>query len=543
MAKLINSDTQPVSRPVVAYFAIIFTWFFTRAYPIWQAEPWQYWEIWEAKKLLEYGFWMREGGIINIHFMTGLVEHPEKFNYVNHPYPILWAFTFLYYLFGTWGPLAAKLACGLASTIAVFPALKILFPRKVAFVGTFFYLLAPTTILTDVNTNIITLGSAGWPFLMLSLAGLEQKFSGLRALVFAGLVFVLGQISWFTYTVVGTIFVVLAFKSFLERSGAPDWKRKVLPFLIAGGALTVATFIFQIIYYTYDFAEIVRYARGQSQGIDDGISTIRMAIAIGLRTALSVGPALLLGGVISLYVFVKRPSRHWLVLISFAYLLTFFLAGLVLSRFYFRETSMYQYLAFPLTVVAVFTIEKIGSRLLTWCLVALSVAALIYPIYQASIPVVSQTSHELAPIIKSETQSRTIIATNMKAQMFPFSSWDVGSRGHVSMLSDRLIRWGIVDTDLLATLPAWLKEPEVEVTYLYCPDLPIDKNMNALLESKTPTKSIEIKLPAEPLPFATRLRSLYWKLAGKHQAAQASTAEAPHFQIYFYKIPLKALQN
>ena len=98
-------------------------WIATRAYPLSQAQPSVYWEVAEAKKLLEYGFCERQGAIINIHFMTGTMPEPWKYNYVNHPYPILWFDTFLYWLGGSWAVLLNSALLGLLTCLAMIPAL------------------------------------------------------------------------------------------------------------------------------------------------------------------------------------------------------------------------------------------------------------------------------------------------------------------------------------------------------------------------------------------------------------------------------------
>jgi hypothetical protein len=534
---MMNPHTTPPIRPLVAYGAICIAWLLTRAFSFLQSVPWQYWEIWEARKLLEYGFWARHGGIINVHFMTGLLAEPEKFNYVNHPYPILWVFTFFYYLFGAWGAFIMSSALGLISALAVFPALKILFSPKRALLGTFLFLLAPTTILMDVNTNIISLGAIGWPFLMIVLAKLEKRFTIRNAFLFAGIVFVLGQISWFTYTLSATIFIALIFQILATQPQSPTWMKRSLVPLIAGGVATLFVLLIQVVYYTFDLSEVVKYASGQS-GSEAGVSTLKMAIGIGIRTALSTGPALLLGGALGVIFIIKRHSRHWMEWIAIAYLFVFAGCSLLLPRFFFREVTMYEYLVFPLIVATLSAMNAIRNKAFDCCLVLISLAGLAYPIYQASIPVVSQTARNLASIIQDNTSREEILATNIESQKYPFASWDVGSRRHTAMLSNRMIRWGINSERSLGSLPGDFKVSQLEFTYVYCDGSPVQQTMKEHLNTKVPFKTIHVELPPEPLSAATRVRSLYWKITGKHQVEQDTEPQSSTFDLKFYQMTI-----
>src|SRR2546426_12623064 len=94
--------------PARDYISLAFLWLIVHALPwFWLADGRHFhWEIVEAKKLLEYGFWARKGAILSYGMYAGILPHPGDFNYVNHPYPILWLYTLLYLLFGKVGPYA-----------------------------------------------------------------------------------------------------------------------------------------------------------------------------------------------------------------------------------------------------------------------------------------------------------------------------------------------------------------------------------------------------------------------------------------------------
>lgn len=532
--------TQSI-RPVTAYGLLALVWLLTRAYPLFQAIPWTYWEMWEARKLLEYGFWARQGGIINVHFMTGLLADPEKFNYVNHPYPILWLYTFVTWLGGTWTAFFLNSALGLVSALAVYPALRVFVSSGRALLGAVLALLAPTTILMDVDTNIIALGAMGWPFLVIVLARLEKQPTLGNALLLAGLVFLLGQISWFTYTLFATVFLGLVFQIWASRPNSPGWMRRALIPLVLGAGATLGVLFLQIVWYTYDFSEVLSYAGGQAGSLSE-VPLAGMAKAIAIRAALSAGPALLLGGGLGIVLLLAKRVRHWLPGMALLYLGIFAACALVLPRFFYREVTMYEYLVFPLTVAAVAALDLLRNRLLPVALLLISLAGLAYPMYRATIPVVSEASRTLGALLHEHTGATDILATNMDAQKFPFASWDVGSRSYTAMLADRVIRWGVRDATTLHALPANLKSTPLKITYFLSEEIPVQGDLKAFLETQGAPRTLTVELSPEPPSLSTTLRSAYWKRIGKFQVAPDSASQSSHLHFQVFQITLDAPQ-
>src|ERR1700730_1182268 len=91
-AKLVRGQT----------FVVLAAWFISRGFAMFAVQPRIafYWEIFEIKKLWEYGFLHRAGALVNIQYLPGHLSNPEVFNYVNHPYPIMWVFACAYRIFG-----------------------------------------------------------------------------------------------------------------------------------------------------------------------------------------------------------------------------------------------------------------------------------------------------------------------------------------------------------------------------------------------------------------------------------------------------------
>src|SRR5215475_11284442 len=97
------ATSAKIGRPVRFDWGLLsccFLWLVTRALALCWQDPRFLWEVWEAKKLLDYGFWDRSGAILHQFWMTGIVADPSKFNYTHHPYPVLWLYTLAYYVGG-----------------------------------------------------------------------------------------------------------------------------------------------------------------------------------------------------------------------------------------------------------------------------------------------------------------------------------------------------------------------------------------------------------------------------------------------------------
>lgn len=520
------------------YLLIALVWLVTRAYPFWRTEPWFYWEVGEAKKLLEYGFAARGGAMIDNHFMTGLLAEPWKFNYVNHPYPILWFDTLVYYLAGGSGIIVANGLIGLGACLLVFPALRPLFSPQLALMGAVLFTLAPSAILFTFDTNIVQLGAVLWPpAIYLIGKGLEQKRTA-TAVALGAVVVLAGQIAWFTYSVLPALLFAAGMPGYERSRGFTARPNTALIIaIVAGGTLTLAVFIGQIAYYTYSFAETFAYARGQA-GAEHGVPVGQMYLAIAMRGMLSVGPALLLGSVAGLVCLAKRGAVNWLQWAALLYPLLFVGAVLALPRFFYRERTMYQYLLFPCTALTVTALQHLKSRLATGGIMSFAVVALAYPMFQASIPKVSETSRKLGGIMREISKPEEVVATNLEAQQQPFQTWDVGSIGMTSLIADRMIREKITTTEALQNLLKTYGSKELNIVYLYDSGRPIGEPLLTFLRSAARPSEVPFDAPNEPLSAATRLRSLYWKIAGKHQVTRPAEEQGAggHFEVFRFRL-------
>jgi hypothetical protein len=520
------------------YLLVTIVWMITRAYPLSQAQPRAYWEVAEAKKLLEYGFSERHGAIINIHFMTGMMPEPWKYNYVNHPYPILWFDTFIYWLGGPWAVLITAALFGLLTCLAVIPALQCRFSQREAGIGALLYTLAPATILFDADTNIVALGAIIWPISIYLIGKNPRRSEVVSAALLGATVFVAGQISWFTYTVFPVLLVATAGPAY-NRAGRliVEPNTKLVIAVIAGGLLTLTVFVLQIWFYTYSFSDTLSYLHGQASA-EQGATTPRMYLAIVMRSALSIGPALVLGALAGFFVLIRNRSTNWLQLGSVVYPLCFVAAALALPRFFYRERTMYGYLIFPCTVLTLSALQHLRSKRVTAATLCLAVVSLAYPALQASIPKVSETTKKLGYYIREISPPNEVVATNLQEQQRPFQPWDVGSITNTCLMADRAIRENISSRKSLEGLLKNFKSRELEVVFLYDKSKPIDQSLHAFLERASRPESARFEIPTEPVSTATRLRSLYWRITGKHQSLGEANAPASieEFEVFRFKL-------
>jgi hypothetical protein len=526
------------------YLLVTLIWIITRAYPLSQAHPSAYWEVAEAKKLLEYGFCERQGAIINIHFMTGVMPEPWKFNYVNHPYPILWLDTFIYWFGGPWTVLLAASLLGLLTCLAVIPALGWCFSLREAAIGASLYTLAPATILFDADTNIVALGAIVWPMSIYLLGRAAEQKSLVAALLLGVVVFVAGQISWFTYTALPVLLVATAALAY-SQSGRFVTRSsfKLFTATILGGLLTLSVFLFQIWFYSYDLAGTLSYIQGQAGG-ESGATMARMYFAIAMRSILSVGPALALGSLVAAFLITKTRSVNWLQLGSILYPLSFVTAALILPRFFYRERTMYGYLILPCTVLTLTALRYFGNKRITLAAICLAAMSLAYPALQASIPKVSETSKKLGCYIREITRPDEVVMTNLEEQRGPFQPWDVGSITNTCLISDRAIREKISTRQALQAVLKDFRTRELNIVFLRDLNKQIDASLRNFLQQQPRVESVQFEIPQEPLSPATRLRSFYWKIAGKHQSLlEADTpGKKEQFEVFRFKLsgPLSA---
>ena len=253
---------------------------------------------------------------------------------------------------------------------------------------------------------------------------------------------------------------------------------------------------------------------------------------------MSAGPALVLGSLGSLWLLPRCRRMDWLRLGAVCYPLLYALCALALRRYFFRERHLYGYLSFPLLILTMETLRHWPGKFWHRSLTVLAVAALSYPFFQVTIPVASQTSRLLGGEIRKLSHPEQVIATNLVPQQYPFPAWDVGSTGIVSLEADRNLRAGMAGREQLEALPADFKTRRLEVLYVFDPTRPIDDALRQVLDGARPVREWSFAVPEETGGLGLKLRSLYWKMAAKHQAP-ASAGKTPEMTLRFFRLLLE----
>jgi len=517
----VDSPFATRTGKVLVFLAIL--WALTRAWPMAQSVPWIYWEVGVAKKLLEYGFLERAGAVLDIHFMTGHLPHPERFNYVNHPYPIHWLNTAIYAVGGGWGIMAFNAVLGLVTCWLVYFALRSFFPERQSFIGAALFTAAPSAIIFDINMNHSAQAAIIWPLGVWLVAKIRD---GKLTAWWLGLAaFVVGQMSWSPFAVFPLL--ALGAMGLVWKKGdgfETDIHRPMLRALLVGALLTGAVFALQIVIYTPNWSEVFGYIRGQASS-DYGVNTPRMLIGVAMRAALSLGPALALGALMGVWKVLRKQRTDWLRLSTLVFPAIFICCALLLQRYFYREHHLYEYLLFPMTVLALEGWGNLRSKAGKALIVLLVLAGIAYPHIRASVPLVSRTVVQMAEALCTMSSPDETILTNGRPQQPPYATWDVGGEINTAYLADRIFRMGMDSAGKMESERDRFGQDQLPIIFLWNPSEPCGDEVRGLLESASPGMVLRIQRPGESTGLATKLRTAYWKLIGKYRTE--GIADAP----------------
>jgi hypothetical protein len=505
-------------------------WAAVRVFPLMRVSPLFEWEVWEGKKLLDYGFWARSGAILHNFFMSGRLAHPWQFNYTNHPYPILWLFTLLYSLFGPWAPVLLVLLASLGTSLLVFYLLKEDFGAQPALFATLLYVTAPEAVFFSISTSAVAFGAFFWPLGVFLIRRLKKtSMSTWAQPVSLGLmVLAAGQSTWFALTLVPA-FLLLSAETNGPRSQflQSNLRNKCWWGIFAGASLSVFLFAAQVAFYTPDFPELWKYAFGQAGLNTMEASRLRMLTGVALKGSVLVGPALVLGLLAGVAVWLRQRTCPLVVRASGLYLGLFALATMTLTRFAFRERSLYSYLVFPGTCLTAWALDQIRINLWRWSLLLTACVGVAYIQAKVAIPSVSRTSQALGRAIASYTQPEDLVLSNLHEMHSPFPQWDVGGGGAAKLTADRMFFLSITNQNAVADLLRRFHGDTPPVVFLRTAAEPIDSGLNEILATRGQLIArIEFQPLVEPETWAERLRFVYWKLQGKPYIRQTSSAAA-----------------
>ncbi len=502
---------------VVCAFAL------TRAWPLAMAEPWSYWEVFEARKLNEYGWFERRGALLDVHYLTGLVPHPELHNYPNHPAPIHWVNMIVQRSLGDLGVIVLGLLIGLVACVITLFMLRRAYRSPVALAGALLFTIAPSSIIYDVDPNQGAMGAVLWPVAALALAPSLPVQP--RAWLLGVACLLAGQASWMVWIVFGALFIGALGLSWQGRFRvAPN--RPLVVALFVGGGLTVLLFAVQVLLYTPDWQDLGRYLQKQSAEQQSFQSWLVRMIT---RSAMSLGSALALGAVAGFIALLAKKSARPLELVALVFFPLFGISSFVLRGFFQTENWPYEYLVFPASILCCAFLAAVPAgkpwRAVASGLLALAVTGLLYVFLRFSNPSLSNETRFIADLIAVEAAPREVVATNLIDQVPPLQPWNVAGLYVARQKADRLLRSDISSVAQLHRLLDQFHVDSLGIVYLRTPEQPLDPELRVILE-QAPSRRFALPPHDGTLPLSLRLRNYYWRLAGRHQAPENRTPAA-----------------
>ena len=527
-------------RPIEIWL-LIALWIAARVYPLLNTVPWREWEIWEAHKLLDYGFFARGGAAIQVPFMTGHLPFPQDLNYVNHPYGILWLDTLLFSVFGSAGVITMILSARLGSTLLAWHIFRHYVSPSAAWSAAALLALLPAGLALDVDSNCIAFAAVMWPVVtLLAHRGLSNSLpQKWRLWLLALAVFASVQTNWFSLTWIPSLLLMT------RRDGDPWrgeikrlWTDPACRAISSGAGAALALFATQVIIYTPNLGAVAHYIGTQAGFHTSEITRTRMTTTVLLRTLLFVGPALVVAGICGVRASQRNQSADRTLALAFGlYSIAFVAAGLVLTQFFFIERSPYIYLGFPAAYFAANSIESTTSRAYHWFLGVLALLTTGYISLTFSIPAVTNTSIVIGNFIAAHTSPSDLVLSNLRPQTSPFASWDTGSTGSTAMVADRLAFFDIETPAQISDKASYLGRNFSSAVFVRDMHRPLPSDMlTALRAAGKPLASATFVFPAEPVTIAHRLRESIWKFSGRFQSRAPLSSVPMEAELEIYRL-------
>lgn len=545
IAKVVNTskNTSPnlLGRDFGPLMLLVALWLVLHIPSVWRLEVWSQWEICEARKLLDYGFFRRGGALLEPALDSGRLAFPEDLNYTHHPHPMVWWYTALFAVGGPWLCVAFMLTLRLAATLVLFRLLRRFFSVHSSWWATLLFMIAPATVIMDVETNIIGIAAAYWPFA--AWLALRAQETGRHHFVLGLFVFWAGQTSWLFLTLLPALIWLAAppgipWTQMIRRPFSLPSSRAIL----IGGGLSFLAFLCQLIWYTPDWPDVFHYLRVQ---MGFGRFTVveetprwKMAILALLRNAYYIGAGLCLG-VAGWAACRKRAPASRLVGASLIFIACFVLVEIALLRFCFIEISPYLYLLVPFTILTAATLETMKSRALFFLMIGSSFLTYGYFAIRYASSNRSAVVAPLATVFAEATQVNQIILTNMKHHHPPFAPWDNFSPDLVRREADRAVFYWVQNRDDFESLRPKLKRNFQNVVFAFTPAQPIDPSFLEWLRTEGKKYySTSLDLPVDSPDLAAKIRLKIWELSGRFSdRAPVSESTTQHTSFEFYRMP------
>jgi hypothetical protein len=535
-----------VRRPSRDFVLLALLWLVIHS-PVWfwLAEGRNYiWDIAQAKKLLDYGFWARKGAIMEHASYFGILPNPSDFNYVDHPYPIFWLHALLYKFFGSAGPYALVAFLGLVGCLLTYRFLKYFFPSNVAWFTAALFTVAHGTIEFIVNTDNTAQSAIVWP--VTAVVIMRWKRAGYPAKTampwLLGLVvFACGQISWMAFSIVPALLLLalpedMPLRIAIRRPWTvPGW----MPVLI-GSAASLALFIGQILIYSPNLYDSVGWIGYQASRESLVAARLKMMPVLLLRTLLP-GPALWLGALVGLSQIPKIRANRRVTAIMLFYLGVFALVTLLIPGFFFFNQHAQRYVLFPCAVLTAFALSNLAAKWLRAGLVSIAFVGLVFCYARVHDYRVSMASITFGRWLGQNSRPDEIMFSNLRFRMPPIQPSDGEFFNDTCMVGDRYVGFGSTNQTTFVQTARPFKGHLKDASFLHEASQPIDPVFLAKIQScSLGSSSTNLEVPPEgPLMFK-EARKFLWLLLGRRAPYSPDAAGSAHhsnsFALTIYRL-------
>jgi hypothetical protein len=537
-----------VRRPSRNYTLLASLWFVIHT-PVWfwLSEGRTYpWDIVQAKKLLDYGFWARKGVILEHASYFGIVPNPSDFNYVNHPLPIFWVYALLYNLLGSIGPHAFVALAGLAGCLLTYRFLTYFFPSNVSWFTAALLTAAHGTIEFVANTDVVAQSAIVWPLAAVLIVEWKRAGYGAKTAMpwLIGLVVLAcGQISWMAFTTV-PVLLLLALPEEVPLATAirRPWTVAAWIPIIVGAAASLALFIAQVLTYSPSLHGNAHYIGALASRESFIGARLNMLPVLLLRTLLP-GPALWFGALVGLSQIPRiRPERRTIV-IMLSYFGIFGLVTMAIPRFFFLNQHAQRFVLFPCAVLTAFALANIPAKWFRAALVSIAFVGLLFCYARVHEYRVSMASLTLGRWIGQNTKPDEIIFSNLRNRTQPIQPWDGEFFNDFRMVGDRFVAGPAADQATLAQTVRPFKGRLEKASFLHEASQPMDPALLAKIQScSRESSSTNLDVPPEGILIFKEARKFVWSLLGSRRtppyAPQGDDSVHPRnaFRLTLYRL-------
>jgi hypothetical protein len=535
-------------RPAREYILLVLLWFGVQALPwIWLGHGRIFhFEIFQARKLLEYGLWARKGAMLIMPFHVGMLPNPAEHNYVNHNYPILWLFTLLYWLFGQVGVYVFVGMTGLAGLLMTYWILKQFFPRAISWFAAVLFACAHASVEFSVNPDMLAQGAIIWPLSCLVIIWLRQR--GWPRGAWAGpalglVVFFCGQINWFALSTVPALLVLcLPEEQSLAEAIRRPWSVPGWMPVLGGGIASLGLFLGQVIAYSPNLHDNAQYL-GLQMGAGSFISSRLEKLPVLLLRMVLAGPALWFGTLVVLtQVRSVSPNRR-LLASMLVYVVVLMAVMLTIPRLLFLNQHGFRYGVFPCTILTAFALSRLAARWFRAALVGIALTGLFFCYAKLHDYQVSSASMAMGRWLRANTAPDELVFSNLRYLSPPIKSWDREFLSNTTFVADRLVSFGVTDAARFSDAAKVYAQPMRNAAFLMESSQPMDTALLQKLESESQqVLATNLVVSEEGLRLFKAARESLWSLLGKRgpQYAPPAPMVAPVtnvFTVKLYRLP------